>query len=150
MDADVGVEGAGGDGEGVPLLLADRGDVDEEPLAGLVAHGRLGELDFHCVVWVADDLHDLGLTTRSDFAVDALDEVEAARPELPPPALVSDAVVPEVGTRKGREVVDGIANEAVGGVGVEAEHERNEEMVSVPERLEGLLSYLCVCGRVHE
>ena len=49
VDGDVGVEGAGGDGEGVPLVAGDGGHVDEEPLPGFVAHGGLPELDFHRV-----------------------------------------------------------------------------------------------------
>lgn len=60
VNADVGVEGAGGDGEGVPLGGADRGDVDEQPLPGFVPHRRFLELDLHGVVRVTDDFGDLG------------------------------------------------------------------------------------------
>jgi len=49
VDGDVGVEGAGGDGEGVPLVVRDSGNVDEEPLACFIAHGRFAELDLHRV-----------------------------------------------------------------------------------------------------
>jgi len=49
MHADVGVEGAGGDGEGVPLGGGDFGDLEEEPLAGFVVHAWFAELDFHCI-----------------------------------------------------------------------------------------------------
>ena len=45
VDGDVRVEGAGCDGEGVPLVFGDGGAVDEEPLAGLVLHRRFAELD---------------------------------------------------------------------------------------------------------
>lgn len=45
VDGDVGVEGAGGDGEGVPLRGGDARDVDEKPLPGFVVHAGLAELD---------------------------------------------------------------------------------------------------------
>lgn len=45
VDGDVGVEGAGGDGEGVPLRGGDAGHVDEEPLPGFVVHAGFAELD---------------------------------------------------------------------------------------------------------
>lgn len=47
--ADVGVEGAGGDGEGVPLGVGDFGDLEEEPLACFVVHAWFAELDLHCI-----------------------------------------------------------------------------------------------------
>ena len=150
VDGDVGVEGAGGDGEGVPLLARDGGDVDEEPLAGLVAHAGLGELQLDGVAGVADDLDDLGLAAGADLAVEALDQVDAAAPQLPAPALVADAVIPEVRARERREVADRVPHEAVRGVGVESEQEGDEEVVRVPEGLEGLLPDLRVGGGVHE
>ena len=150
VDADVGVEGAGGDGIGVPLVPRHRGDVDEEPLAGFVAHAGFGELDLHRVVGVADHLEDGGGAPRADLAVDALEEVESAGPEFPAPALVADAVRPEVVAGEGGEGEFGVAHEAAGGVGVEGEKEGNEEVVRVPERFEGLLPDLGVRGGVHE
>jgi len=150
VDADVGVEGAGGDGEGVPLRGGDGGHVEHDPLAGFVFHGWLGELDLHGVVGVADDFDDLGRAPRVDFAVEALEQVDATAPELPPPALVADAVVPEVGAGEGGVGVGAVADEAVGGVGVEAKQEGDEEVVRVPERLERLLPDFGVRGGVHQ
>ncbi len=81
VDGDVGVEGAGGDGEGVPLVFGDGGDVEEEPLAGFVAHAWFAELDLYGVckdvskgcsvvvdpmskptIWMADHLDDFRLS----------------------------------------------------------------------------------------
>lgn len=45
VDADVGVEWAGGDGERMPLLTGYGGDINEEPLTGLVLHAWFGELE---------------------------------------------------------------------------------------------------------
>ena len=78
VDADVGVEGAGGDGEGVPLLAGDGGDVDEEPLPGFVFHAGFGELELKGVVRVADDFDDLCGASSTDLAVEALEEIQAA------------------------------------------------------------------------
>ena len=35
-------------------------------------------------------------------------------------------------------------------MGVKSEEKGNEQMVRIPEGLEGLLADLCVCGRVHQ
>ena len=150
MDANIGVEWAGGDGEGVPLLPGHGGDVDEEPLARLVLHARLGDLQLDGVVGVADHLHDLRLAPRADFSDDALDEIDAAREELPPPPFVTDAVRPEDVPRKGRVVDDAVAHEAVGRVRVHAQQEGDEEVVRVPEGLERLLPDLGVRRCVHQ
>jgi uncharacterized protein YprB with RNaseH-like and TPR domain len=45
VDRDVGVVRAGGDGKGMPLVIADFRAVEEEPLAGLVLHARLDKLN---------------------------------------------------------------------------------------------------------
>ena len=44
----------------MPLGRANRGDVDERPLAGLVVHARLRELNLQRIVGVADDSFNLG------------------------------------------------------------------------------------------
>lgn len=47
VDAHIWIEGARGDGEWVPLVAGDLGDLDEEPLSGFVVHAVFAELDFH-------------------------------------------------------------------------------------------------------
>ena len=134
----------------MPLLGGNGGALQEEPLAGFVLHGGFFELDFHGIVGVPDYFGDFGGTAGADFAIDPFEEVEATAPEFPAPALVADAVVPEVFAREGGVGVDRVANEAACGVGVHGEEEGDEEVVSVPEGFEGLLTDLVVCGGVHE
>jgi hypothetical protein len=45
VDGDIRVVWAGGNGEWMPLVLGDRWNLQEQPLTGLVAERRLGELD---------------------------------------------------------------------------------------------------------
>lgn len=52
-------------------------------------------------VRVADDARDLGLPALADLPIYALNKIQPASPELPPPAEVSDTVLPELGPRKG-------------------------------------------------
>lgn len=49
VDADVRVEGAGGDSEGVPLCAGDVRDLKKDPLSRLILHSWLAKLDFHGV-----------------------------------------------------------------------------------------------------
>lgn len=59
-------------------------------------------------------------------------------------------MIPERGSGEGREGLDGVTNETSCGMGVHSEEERDEEVMSVPESLEGLLTNLGVCSRVHQ
>jgi hypothetical protein len=97
-----------------------------------------------------DDTSDLGLAHGADLAVQPLDEVEAARPEFPSPAQVSNTVLPVLVTGKWRVALGRVADEAADCVGVQGEEERNEQVVDVPERLEGLLPDAVVRSRVHQ
>ena len=133
MHGDVGVEGAGGDGEGMPLLRGHIGDLDEKPLSRLVFHAGFGELDLHSVVGMSDHLGDSGFSASADFAVDTLDEVHATAEEFPAPAFVADAVGPEVVAGEGGVGVGAVSHETACGVRVHAEEEGDEEVVSVPE-----------------
>ena len=99
---------------------------------------------------MADDTGDLRLAHGTDLPVQTLEQVEAAGEQLPPPALVPDAVLPELGAGKRGLGVRGVTHEAPDGVGVEAEEERDEEVVRVPEGLEGLLPDAVVGCCVHE
>jgi hypothetical protein len=59
-------------------------------------------------------------------------------------------VIPVLLASKWREGIRSITNEAAGGVGVETQQERDEQMVRVPESLERLLSNAVVSGCVHQ
>lgn len=59
-------------------------------------------------------------------------------------------MLPEDFSSEGGKGVGGVTDEATNGVGVQAEKERNEEMVGVPEGLERLLSDAVVGGGIHE
>ena len=85
MDGHIRVVWARGDGERVPLLLADGRDLDEEPLACLVLERRLAELDLQRVIWVSDDLDNLGCAADANFTIDTLDKVESTGKQLPSP-----------------------------------------------------------------
>lgn len=52
VNGDVGVIGAGGDSEWVPLELGDARNLEEKPLAGLVPKRRLVELDLNDVFFL--------------------------------------------------------------------------------------------------
>ena len=100
---------------------------------------------------VDKDLGETGGTTGTDLTVHTLAKVDDTWPDGETPAEVSDAVLGRVEGEGRDEVwVDGVTNEAAGGVGVETDHEEEGEVVSVPERFEALVTDLLVCGRVHE
>lgn len=58
MDANVGIEGAGSDGERMPLGTADTRNIDHKPLTGFIFHRRFRELYLDSVVWVPNDFRD--------------------------------------------------------------------------------------------
>ena len=95
MDRYVGVKRAGGDCERVPLGGADFRDVEKEPLAGLISHRWLGELNFQGIIRVANDSFYLTWSSRGPFAVYALAKVKSASKKFPPPTFVPKTVVPE-------------------------------------------------------
>lgn len=73
------------------------------------------------------------MSAGTDFSVNTLQEVEAASPELPPPAQVAKAVVPVIGTGEGRKRLDRVADEASGRMSVEGEKEWNKEVMGIPK-----------------
>ena len=99
---------------------------------------------------MSDYADNLRLAPTPNLAIDALDEVDAAAPELPAPAVVADAVLPEYSSGKGRVGLDRVAHETADGVGVHGQEEGDEEVMGVPERLERLLADAVVRRRVHE
>lgn len=96
-----------------------------------------------------DDLDDFGESPALDLAVDPLDQVDSSGDNFPAPALVADAVVPELLSGKGRDGVYSITYETAGSVRIQCQKEDDEEMMGVPESLKGLLAHLCVCSREH-
>jgi hypothetical protein len=86
------------------------------------------------------DLDDLRLPSAADLAVETVKEVKAATNQLPPPALISDTVRPEILLVERRKCRSSVTDEAAGSMRVHAEQKRNEKMVRVPEGLKGLLS----------
>lgn len=80
----------------MPLVFRNGRDIQEEILPRLIPHGRFFELDLHSSVWVFDDLDDFGLFPGTDLPPYTLNEVKGKCPEGKPPALVSDAVFPEI------------------------------------------------------
>ena len=165
--ADVWVEGTGCDGKGVPLGVGDFGDLEEEPLAGFVFHAWFAELDLHCIwgcqynklqetsgltptVWMTDHLRDHGPSSGSNFSIDPFQEVETTTHELPSPALVANTMVPEFLPCEWRDRIGRITHEAAGCVGIESEHERDEQMVCVPKGFERLLPDSMMRGCIHQ
>ena len=83
-----------------------------------------------------DDLDNLCLPAGAYLTVQTLDQINATTKQLPSPALITYAMIPEIGSSKWRMVFYGVAHETVGCVGIHAEQERNEQMMRVPERFE--------------
>lgn len=99
---------------------------------------------------MTDDLGDDGVMSRSKFAVESFEEVQCGCDKLPSPSFVPETMVPEFLARKWGDGVRCIAHEAAGGVGVEGQHEGNEEMMCVPEGLKCLLSNAMVRGCIDQ
>jgi hypothetical protein len=99
---------------------------------------------------MANDLHNLGLPAGTNLAVQPLKQIQSTANQLPAPALVTNAVVPEVLSSKRRDGVLDVTDEAAGGVGVHAQEKGNEQVMGVPEGLEGLLSDPGMCRGVNQ
>ena len=97
---------------------------------------------------------NLGQTRRTacpDFPPHALTEVDDARPDREPPALIAETVLSGVeGERRNIIWVGTVTDEATGRVGIQADHEEESQMVGVPEGLEALLADLVVRSTVHQ
>lgn len=99
---------------------------------------------------MADNASDTGCSTSPDLTIETLDQVNTTAKELPSPTLITDTVLPEEGAVKGRDAVGSVTDETTNGVSVHSQHEGDEQVVSVPERLEGLLANSVVRSCVHE
>ena len=83
-----------------------------------------------------DNLDDFCRPTSPNLAIYSFNKVQSTANELPTPALVSDAVVPEILATEWRDWFDSVSDEAPCGMGIHCQEKRYEEMVCVPERLE--------------
>lgn len=99
---------------------------------------------------MTDHLRDHGAPSRSNLPIDPFQEVKTATHELPSPAFIPKTMVPELLPCEWRDRIGRIAHEAAGGVGIESEHERDEQMVRVPKGFERLLPDSMVRGCIHE
>lgn len=135
----------------VPLPTRDIGHLYEEPLSRNVFETRLDNTQFHSSARVDQDLRETGCASGTNLTPDTFSEVDDSRPDGEPPALVAKTMLGAV-EGEGSDVVGigRVTDEATSGMGVEADHEEEREMVSVPEGLEALVSDFVVSGRVHE
>lgn len=122
----------------MPLEARNRWNVEEEPLASLVLHRWLLELDFNSIVRMSYNLCDLSLPTSSDHAVDTFDEVDDTGSQCESPRLITDTVIPESLASEWRYwcLGVGIPDETSSSVGVQSKEEDEGQMMSVPENLE--------------
>lgn len=95
-------------------------------------------------------LRDMRRPPRADLPVQPLAQIQSGSHKLPAPALIPQTVIPEWVPGKGRVGHRRVADEAARGVRVHGEQERDEEVVGVPEGLEGLRADAVVRRRVHE
>ena len=113
--------------------------------------GRCASLESinRLTIWMANDLGDDGIAPRSNLAVEAFEDVQGRGSKLPSPTFVPETVIPKLLSRKGRNGICCIPYKASSGVGIQREHERDEEVVCVPEGLVGLLADTMMRRGIH-
>lgn len=99
-------------------MIRNGRDIQEEILSGFIPHGRFLELDLHSSIRVFNDLEDFGMFPSTDLSPDTLNEIKGECPEGKAPALVSDAVLPELLIIERREWLRGITYKASSSVSV--------------------------------
>lgn len=89
--------------------------------------------------------------SRTNLAVYPLSEIYDTRPNDESPALITEAVLCGI-EREGRYVVrvGRIADETASRMGVQPNHEKECELVCIPESFKTLGAYLVMSGRVHQ
>ena len=135
----------------MPLEVGDVGHLNEQPLASGVLERRLENAEFHSAGGVDENLGELGRAAGTDLPPDTLSEVDDTGPDGVAPRKIANAdfrVVEREDIGEPREW--STADEASSGVSVEANHEEERQVVSIPERLETLLANFCVAGAVHQ
>ena len=103
-----------------------------------------------CTSWMTNDLGQLGISPGPNLSIDSFNHIDSSSPQLPSPALIAQAMIPERLSCKGRVGVQTVADETSSSMGVESQQEGDEQMVRVPEGLEGLCSNPVVCRGIHQ
>ena len=90
-------------------------------------------------------------SSRTDLTINPLPEIDDTRPDNEPPTLITKAVLRGIeGESRNVIRVGRITNEAAGRVSVQTYHEKEREVVCVPEGLETLIADLVVGGCIHQ
>ena len=135
----------------MPLEVGDIRYLKEQPLASGVLERRLDDAEFHSAGRVDEDLGQLGRAAGTDFPINTLSKVDDTGPDGVAPRKISNAniwVVEREGI--GESGLCNTTDEASSCVSVEADHEEERQVMSIPERLETLLANFCVAGAVHQ
>lgn len=153
----------------MPLPAREIGDLDKQPLACSVLEARLDKSKLHstcrnwvlvikmerCAIrpttWVHQKLGQPCGPSRSDLAVDPLSKIDDTRPYNEPPTLIAKAMLRGI-EGEGRDIirVHRIADETAGRMRIQANHEKECQMMRIPESLKALSAYLVVSGCVHQ
>lgn len=90
-------------------------------------------------------------SSGTNLAVYPLSEIDDTRPNDESPTLITEAVLCGI-VREGRYVVrvGRIADETASRMGIQANHEKECEMVCIPESFKTLGANLVMSGRVHQ
>lgn len=70
-------------------------------------------------VWVTYNIGNFGFLPCANLTPQAFNEVKTASPKLPPPALISKTVIPEIAPCKWGEGLRSVSDEAAGGMCIE-------------------------------
>ena len=97
------------------------------------------------------DLGELGRASATNFTVNTFSKVENTRPNDKPPALITETVLRRV-EGEGCDVVrvNTVTDEATSSMTVKSNHEKECQVMGVPESLEALIANLPMRGSVHQ
>jgi hypothetical protein len=68
---------------------------------------------------MAHNPDDFSVSSGSDLSIKSFNQVKSTTKQLPPPAFISDTVIPEDFSGKWRVRISRVTDEASGGVGIE-------------------------------
>lgn len=97
------------------------------------------------------NLRETSRLPGANLPPDAFTEINDTRPDDEPPAEVPETVLRRV-EREGSNVirVDGVAHETSSSVSIEADHEKESQVMGVPKCFEALLANLLVRKGIHD